>query len=194
MAIQTANIGTNPNDGTGTPLRDAVSMFNSNFIQLSTNAVVNTSIQVGNNSTGNVYVNTSVIFVQNNAGSVRIGNTTANVIANSSGIHTTGLVNTGTVTVTTNTINLGTSTTTANGYTWLPNGMKMNWGWVLSNSSIGNATFSSAFATDCYVVTATANASDITYNAGVVSMNTTVAAIRTANLTATNVYYIALGK
>ncbi len=194
MAIETANIGVNPNDGLGTPLRDAVYMFNQNFIQLSTNAVVNTSIQVGNNTLGNVYVNTSVIFVQNNAGSVRVGNNSTNVVANSSGFHTAGLVNTGNLTVTGNNITLGSSTTTANGYIWLPNGMKMNWGWIFANSSVGNATFSSAFATACYVVTATANASDVSYNAGVISMNTTVAAIRTANVTATNVYYIALGK
>lgn len=194
MAIETANIGINPNDGTGTPLRDAVYMFNQNFIQLSTNATINTSIQVGNNTFGNVYVNTSVIFVQNNAGSVRVGNTSVNTISNSSGYHTTGLVNTASLTVTTNTISLGTSSAGANGYTYLPNGFKMNWGWVFANSTIGNATFASAFSTECYVVTATSNTANGSFAAYVYSQNTTVAAIRTSDNTAVNIHFIAIGK
>lgn len=34
MAKQTINIGTNPNDGTGTPIRTAFNMINDNFTEL----------------------------------------------------------------------------------------------------------------------------------------------------------------
>lgn len=196
MTIQTANIGASPNDGTGTPLRDAVDLFNQNFIQLSTNAVVNTSITVGNTASGNVFVNSSVIFVQNNAAYVRIGNSASvNVIANSSVIQTAGLVNTGTLSVTSNTLNLGSSSSAgANGYTYLPNGLKMNWGWVYCNSSIGNAIFTSAYSTECYVTTVTGNTANASFVPFVVGQNTTASVIRTSDNTAINVYFIALGK
>ncbi len=196
MTIQTANIGASPNDGTGTPLRDAVDLFNQNFIQLSTNSVVNTSITVGNTATGNVFVNSSLIYVQNNAAYVRIGNSASvNVIANSSVIQTAGLVNTGTLSVTSNTLNLGTTSSAgANGYTYLPNGLKMNWGWVYCNSTIGNAIFTSAYTTECYVVTVTGNTANASFAPFVPEQNTTAAVIRTNDNTAINVHFIALGK
>jgi len=97
------------------------------------------------------------------------------------------------LTVLSNTFNLGTSTNGANGYTYLPNGFKMNWGWVSANSSAGNVTFTSAYTTNAYVVTATSNSAVATYQAAVISTNNTVAAIRTANVTSTNVFWTAIG-
>jgi hypothetical protein len=101
---------------------------------------------------------------------------------------------TNTITLSTNTLNLGSSTNAANGFTYLPNGFKMNWGWVSANSSTGTVTFSSAYSTNVYVVTATSNSAVETYQAAVVSQNSTSASIRTANVASTNVFWQAIGK
>lgn len=87
---------------------------------------------------------------------------------------------------------IGTSNKSANGYTLLPNGIKMVWGWVSANSSDGNAAFSSQFTT-IYNVTATSNSAVATYQAAVINSNTTVALIRTANDASTNVFWHAIG-
>jgi hypothetical protein len=71
--------------------------------------------------------------------------------------------------------------------------MKMNWGWVSANATVGTATFSSAFSTACYTVVATSNSTVATYQTAVTSSNTTAALIRTANATATNCYFMAIG-
>ena len=101
----------------------------------------------------------------------------------------------GNATVTSNTLLLGTSSIVsgANGYTWLPNNIKLNFGWVQANSSTGNATFNSAFATACLAVhvTGLSGTSNVAYVEG--SPNTTVAVIRTTSATAANVSYIAIG-
>lgn len=103
----------------------------------------------------------------------------------------------GRLTVSTNTFNLGTSTIgTANassGYTYLPNGLKLNWGTVLANSSTGTATFSNAFSVNCFCVTATAvgTAGNVVW---VTTMNTTTASIRSNLTTGTGTtYYMAIG-
>jgi hypothetical protein len=97
------------------------------------------------------------------------------------------------LTVLSNTFNLGSSTNGANGYTYLPNGFKMNWGWVSANSTAGNATFTAAYTTNAYAVTATSNSTVATYQAAVIGTNTTVVQIRTANATSTNVFWHAIG-
>jgi len=103
-------------------------------------------------------------------------------------------VNTTGVTVATNTFTLGTSTSAANGYTFLPNGLKLNWGWVSANSTTAGAvTFTSAFTTNAYIVTATSNSAVTTYGAAVVSWTKTGANVVTANVTSTNVFWQAIG-
>ena len=120
--------------------------------------------------------------------SIFVGNSVTNTFANSS------YLKINTANVTSNTLTLGTSTNAANGYTYLPNGFKMNWGWISANSSDGNVVFTSAFTTNAYVVTATSNSAVTTYQAAVVGTNNTVALIRTGNATSTNVYWTAIGK
>jgi len=194
LTRQVVNVGNNPNDGTGTPLRDAMVIINDNFLELYTNPVVNTSVTVGNSSVNTVVNSTSLVF-GNNSSTIRIGNTSINAVANSSGFFTgNGTVTANSISVTSNTVNIGSYTAAANGYTYLPNGFKMNFGYVLANSTVGNATFANAFTTDPYVVTATTNTATATYEAAVTLTNTTVAVIRTANATLSNVYYIAIGR
>lgn len=194
MARQVVNVGNDPNDGTGTPLRDAMIIINDNFLEVYTNPVINTSVTVGNSSVNTVVNSTSIVFA-NNGSSIRIGNTSINAVANSSGFFTgNGTVVANSISVSSNTVNVGSYTAAANGYTYLPNGFKLNYGYVFANSSVGNATFSSAFTTACYVVTATSNVAALTYQPAVIGTNTTVAIIRTSNTTATNVYYMAIGR
>lgn len=191
---QVVNVGSAPNDGTGDVLRDAMVYINENFTELYSNAVVNTNVTVGN-STVNCFINSISIVVSNASSRISVGNSSSNSVINSTGFYTTHTLSGANATLSTNTLTLGTSTAAANGYTFLPNGFKMNWGWVSANNSTGgNAIFSSAFTTACYSVTATSNTAVDTYQAGVIAMNLGNTIIRTANATSTNVFYMAIGK
>ena len=157
-------------------------------------ATVNTTSLSLGNSTVNTIASTVLFKVSNsissftaNAGNVLVGNSSVNATINSSSIVISS------ANVTSNTLTLGTSTNAANGYTYLPNGLKLNWGKVSANSSDGEVLFTSAFTTNAYVVVATSNATG-TYVASVISQNNTVAQIRTANNTLTDVYFTAIGK
>lgn len=189
---QVINVGSAPNDGTGDVLRDAMVYVNENFTELYSNAVVNTNITVGN-STVNCFINSISIVVANASSRISVGNSSSNAVINSTGFYTTHTLSGANATLSTNTLTLGTSTSAANGYTWLPNGLKLNWGWVSANSSDGNAVFSSAFTTACYSVTATSNTAVATYQAGVTAINLGNTNIRTANATSTNVRWMAIG-
>jgi len=157
-------------------------------------ASVNTISLMLGNSTVNSIISTTQIKITNStssitatAGNLTVGNSTVNAVVNSSSITVS------TANISSNTLTLGTSTDSANGYTYLPNGFKMNWGKVSANSSDGSALFTSAFTTNAYVVVATSNATG-TYTASVISQNNTVAEIRTSNATATTIYFTAIGK
>ena len=185
------------------------------------NAYGNSSMEVLANTSGNINITPLILTINvaaGNTGSVIVGNTisvttitqasanigntlfTVNATAlstpaasNTSLSGNTLYVNSTAVVVSTNTLNVGTSTKAANGYTWLPNGLKMNWGWVSSNSTVGAVTFTSAFATNAYVVTATSNTATATYQAGVTAWVGTGATILTTNVTSTNVFWTAIG-
>ena len=151
------------------------------------------------NSTG-IYTTGTINAASLTVGGAEVVNalgvyTTGTVNAASHTIGTTFIANTSAITFTPNTFTLGTSTTTANGYTYLPNGLKMNYGFVAANSTVGNVTFSSAYTTAAYVVMLTsANtvaAANVPY---ISSQNTTVAVIRSASVAAaTTIYYLAIG-
>ena len=81
----------------------------------------------------------------------------------------------------------------ANGYTLLPNGFILQWGWVSATNAAGNATFPLPFPNQCLNVSATSNSTVATYQPAVVGANSTVVQIRTANAAATNCYYHAIG-
>lgn len=149
-------------------------------------------IMVGNLATTNAVVNTSGMFAYGNSTNY-IAETSANatVLAGNatvySAINATSIVTSG------NTLTLGSSTKAANGTTWLPNGLKANWGWVSANSTDGNATFTSAFATACLSVMVTAANSLATGPYTPQAANTTVALIRTTSATSGNVAFFAIG-
>lgn len=186
---QVINVGAAPNDGTGDTLRDSMIYVNENFAELYSNAYVNTNITVGNNSVNTIINSTAIsVNVVSSNSRIIVGNSSVNTVANSTNITTN------TANIVSNTLTLGTSTVAANGYTYLPNGLKMNWGWVLANSTTAGAvTFSSAFTTNAYIVIATSNTATPTYQAGVVSWNKTGANVVTGNTTSTNVFWTAIG-
>ena len=147
------------------------------------NSTVNTTHSVLTLSITNSTSNATV-----NAGSLFIGNSTVNTTVNSS------IIKVGSANVTTNTLSLGSSTDGANGFTYLPNGFKMNWGWASVNSTVGNGIFTAAYTTNAYVVVATGNSSVASYEVSVLSKNSSTVEIRTANVTSINVNWTAIGK
>jgi len=156
------------------------------------------SILVGN-STVNSVANSSNIVVSNSTssitvseGTIAVGNSTVNTTANSS------LVNATSVSVNSNTgLTLGTSDTSANGFTYLPNGLIIQYGSVDANTTVGDITFANVFPTGLYSLTVTTNiagAYDSTYQSIVIASNTSTANVRTANVTTKSVSYTAIGK
>jgi hypothetical protein len=155
---------------------NAASVNAASFIAGSALTVNTTGLYTGSSTdsstgTGSLIANDTTLF---------IGNNTINTVMTSSSL-------------TVNSITLSTSTNAANGYSYLPNGFKLNWGWVSSTSSDGDITFTSAYTTNAYVITATSNSAVSTYSAAVISWTKTGGSIRTANTNATNVFWQAIG-
>ena len=100
-----------------------------------------------------------------------------------------------TITFSSNTLVLGTSSKTFNGYTYLPNGMKMNWGTFVCNST-SQVTFSSPFSTALVSLNVTPLGQ---YYVGantpyIYSSNSSTANIYSVSTTTTNTaYYLAVG-
>lgn len=130
----------------------------------------------------NVYMTTQQVYVGNSISSTLIGN---NSIAVGNSVNN--------VTINSTAVMTGSYTSAANGYTTMMNGLKMNWGWVSSNSSVGAVTFTSAFTTNAYTVTATSNTTTATYQPAVTAWTKTGATILTANGASTNVFWMAIG-
>ena len=100
-----------------------------------------------------------------------------------------------TANVSSNTLTLGTSTIAANGYSYLPNGLKMNFGNFVCNTT-SQVTFTSAFATAVVSISVTpANTVYLAANVPYVfTSNTTTANIYSASTTtSSNCYYLAIG-
>lgn len=146
----------------------------------STYANTDLILLVGNvSSNATTYsVTPAVLFANVNATTINVSNaniTTANVSSN--------------------TLTLGTSTIAANGYSYLPNGLKMNFGEFVCNTT-SQVTFTSAFATAVVSISVTpANTVYLAANVPYVfTSNTTTANIYSASTTtSSNCYYLAIG-
>lgn len=139
-------------------------------------AVANvTTLALGNGS-ANAVLTTTSLAVQNSTASVQVVNP-ANLYVSS---------NTG--------FNLGTSSKAANGYSYLPNGLLAQWGWVSANTTAGQITFPIAFSATPYTIQLTP-ALQASNNAYIVAgPNNTTANVRNQSTgTGSNVYYFALG-
>jgi len=150
----------------------------------------NLSIGTANNGTINFFANGTLItneVMKLTPTAVNIGNQAAGTIALTVGNATINVV------VNSTAVSIGTATAAANGFVNLPNGLKMNWGWVSANATVGAVTFTSAYVTNAYNVTATSNSAVATYGAAVTAWTKTGATILTANATSTNVFWHAVG-
>lgn len=145
------------------------------------------SISIGN-STVNSFSNSSIDIISNVTAqtvitptSILIGNSTVNTVVNSSVIKV--FSNTG--------LQGGSSSLAANGYTWLPNGLLLQWGAITANITTTFATFATPFPTAVYSIIVTANVAT-SNGAFVLASNTTGANIVVKVATA-SVNYIAIG-
>jgi len=136
-----------------------------------------------------------------NASNLRIGNGTANSILTSNSLlvqnssASISIVNPANLTITANTgLNIGTPTLAANGFSYLPNGLLANWGWVSANTIAGTITFTRAFTAVPYSVqlTAAVAAANNPYHSA--NPTTSGATVRNQSTgTGANVFYFAIG-
>jgi len=116
-------------------------------------------------------------------GNIGIGNTTP---ANTLSVTGTFSVSANVYIANTN-LNLGSSSKVANnGYTYLPNGLIMQWGQVIANTSSANVTFTVPYTTNAYSISLTAANSTAATNGSIAyinGVNSTVISIRSANAT-----------
>jgi hypothetical protein len=107
------------------------------------------------------------------------------------------LYGSGNVSIVSNNLTLGTSSSAANGYTYLPNGIKMVWGMVAAaNTAAGTtATFASAFTAAPWVVQLTHQGNARTVAPLLVSSIAASCNISSglATTSGTNVYFTAIG-
>lgn len=174
--------------------------FHNSLSSLNYNGIVSTGDKAiifseGTSNTGSFviaphFTGTSGIKITNN-GSVGIGTASPDATFAVSGTANIS----GNVVITSNNLTLGTSTKAANGYTFLPNGMKMNWGVMVCNTT-STATWSSAFGTNAVSVSVTPiSTTHVAANVPYVSaVTSTTGTIRSASTTSTaTVYFTAIG-
>ena len=189
-----------------------------NTVNVGANSIINATAHfITSNSTVNAIMTATSLTLTSNstvnaimtATSLTFSNTTAvPFTANVTGVYTTGTVNATShtvgsnfianstaTTIAANTLTLGTSTIAANGYSYLPNGLKINFGVFVANTT-SQVTFTSAFAAAVVSILVTpANTVYIAANVPYVfTSNTTTANIYSASTTtSSNCYYLAIG-
>lgn len=105
----------------------------------------------------------------------------------------TGSISAANATISSNTLNLGSSLIANPGYTRMPNGLLMQWGNASVNSSTGSVTFPAAFSS-VYTMQLTPSVSTVGNTLpAVTALTTTTATLRSANATASTVYWLAIG-
>ena len=138
-------------------------------------SITDLTLSTGNTSGPAIVVSSSTDV------SIRANSSANALIANSSGVR-----------VVSNTLNLGTASISNPGHSRLPNGLLMQWGNVVANSSSGTITFSNTFSS-VYSITATSNTVNSTFVPAVTSLSTTSATVRTSNATSSTIYWMAIG-
>jgi len=206
LVLLVGNVSTNATTYSVTP---AVLFANVNATRINVGNTVNVGANSIINATAHFITSNSTVNAIMTATSLTFSNTTAvPFTANVTGVYTTGTVNATShtvgsnfianstaTTIAANTLTLGTSTIAANGYSYLPNGLKMNFGVFVANTT-SKVTFTSAFATAVVAISVTpANTVYLAANLPYVfTSNTTTANIYSASTTtSSNCYYLAIG-
>lgn len=153
------------------------------------------SLTIGNSTANSLFNATSLAIVNATANSTLTPGSLSNINATANttvGIGTLTLAGAGSNTG----LVIGTSVKAANGYTFLPNGILLQWMSVSATSTTTRFTYPITFPTTLFNVSATAGA-NLTYAANhmpqILAANTSGANIATANSTATQVYVMAIG-
>lgn len=143
--------------------------------------ITNNSIRISNSSAlvANGSNGASGAVLQSNGTGVYWSNATTLVSANI--VSNTGLT-------------IGTPTLAANGHSYLPNGLLVNWGVVAANTTAGLITFSRAYTTNVYSVTLT-GAVAAANTSHTLAVNNTTANVRCTSTAATgsNLFFFAIG-
>jgi hypothetical protein len=206
LVLLVGNVSTNATTYSVTP---AVLFANVNATRINVGNTVNVGANSIINATAHFITSNSTVNAIMTATSLTFSNTTAGPFtANVTGVFTTGTVNATShtvgsnfianstaTTIAANTLTLGTSTIASNGYSYLPNGLKMNFGRFVANTT-SQVTFTSAFATAVVSISVTpANTVYLAANVPYVfTSNTTTANIYSASTTtSSNCYYVAIG-
>jgi len=206
LVLLVGNVSTNATTYSVTP---AVLFANVNATRINVGNTVNVGANSIINATAHFITSNSTVNAIMTATSLTFSNTTAvPFTANVTGVYTTGTVNATShtvgsnfianstaTTIAANTLTLGTSTIASNGYSYLPNGLKMNFGRFVANTT-SQVTFTSAFATAVVSISVTpANTVYLAANVPYVfTSNTTTANIYSASTTtSSNCYYLAIG-
>ena len=206
LVLLVGNVSTNATTYSVTP---AVLFANVNATRINVGNTVNVGANSIINATAHFITSNSTVNAIMTATSLTFSNTTAvPFTANVTGVYTTGTVNATShtvgsnfianstaTTIAANTLTLGTSTIAANGYSYLPNGLKMNFGRFVANTT-SQVTFTSPFATAVMSISVTpANTVYLAANVPYVfTSNTTTANIYSASTTtSSNCYYLAIG-
>lgn len=148
----------------------------------------NLTLQTGNSAAARI--------VLGSGGGITLGaNSTANVIvANSTLINVSANANM--LTVNASALNLTGVSIGTSGYSRLPNGLLMQWGTVVANSTSGSITFPISFGSTPFSVQITPQSTGGTNTAighAVTATTTTTATVRNTNATSFTYYYMALG-
>jgi hypothetical protein len=109
---------------------------------------------------------------------------------------TNNLICSNALTISSNVFNLGTPSVTANGFNPAPSNVFMQWGWRSTNSTSGFVAFPTTFPTGVFVVVASSNtgaSGNKTFVPAVTQQNTSGCTIVSANATAANVFWMAVG-
>lgn len=180
----------------------ATTVHAGNTVNVGANNVANaTSLRLSSNTTVNTIITATSITQSNTTATPFTANVTGlfhtgTVNATSHTVGANFIANSTATTIASNTLTLGTSlATSANGYSYLPNNLKLNWGSFVCNTT-SVVTFSNAFSTALLSVAVTpANAIYIAANVPyVTASNTTTATIISASTTSTsNCFYMAIG-
>jgi len=210
--IQVANVwlSTGKTYGVLGSTSDVVTIRTGSADRLLTNTTalsVNTTLSIVGNTTfsgalqtisGNVNIDSGALFVDGTNNRVGVNTTTPDAALQVSGTaNVSGVTRfAANVTVATNTFTLGTSSpTAANGYTYLPNGLIMQWGIFVCNTT-SQPVFATPFPTAVVSIQAIGRttthrgANTITIN----TVNLANAQIVSASTTTTaNAYYLAIG-
>lgn len=157
-----------------------VIIANTTAVRVNAAATMTSTLSVTANV--NAQANINVTGTANVVGAVLAANATL-----------TGRISAANAVISSNNLSLGSPVIANPGYSRMPNGLLMQWGNATVNSSSGSVTFPAAFSA-VYTMQLTPSVSTVGNTLpAVTALTTTTATLRSANATASTVYWLAIG-